>query len=140
MNHLKQRREALWLTRKAVARQLQKEDPRLDQTMIGYYESGVCNPTPGQAQALTAILQAPLGELYDRRDLDYGLEERGTARRENRLCPFRVAGRLSEAEHADFVGAMRTMGHDRINDAVVYMVRRYIKNAKRREKRGQVHL
>lgn len=140
MNYLKRRREELGLTQKVVAQQLRKAEPRLDSTMISRYECGLCNPTPGQAQALTTVLQAPLGELYDRRDLDYGLEERVEKRKENRRRPFRVVGRLSEAEHAAFAAAMRTMGHNRVNDAVVYMVRRYIKNAKRREQRGQVHL
>lgn len=53
-------------------------------------------------------------------------------RRDNRRCPVRIQARLSKADSEAFNKARRAMGHRTINDALIYALRWYIAEAKRR--------
>lgn len=53
-------------------------------------------------------------------------------RRGNRRCPVRIQARLTKAEAAAFNTARRTFGHRTVNAALVYALRWYIAEAKRR--------
>lgn len=53
-------------------------------------------------------------------------------RRDNRRCPVRIQARLSNADSEAFNKARRVMGHRTINDALIYALRWYIAEAKRR--------
>ena len=53
-------------------------------------------------------------------------------RRDNRRCPVRIQVRLTKADAAAFNAARKTMGHRTINDALIYALRWYIAEAKRR--------
>lgn len=53
-------------------------------------------------------------------------------RRDNRRCPIRIQARLSKADAAAFNAARKTMGHRTINDALIYALRWYIAEAKRK--------
>lgn len=53
-------------------------------------------------------------------------------RRDNRRCPVRIQARLTKADAAAFNAARKTMGHRTINDALIYALRWYIAEAKRR--------
>lgn len=136
MNRIKERREALGITQPILARRLGQAGVDLHVSMLSRFERGRCNPTPKQADAICAVLQAPLLELYDRSDLDYHLDKRG--RVERRANPCRVSGRLTEQERKRLDHAMEIMGHDTMQEAIRAMVKTYIRTAQRRERR--VHL
>ena len=53
-------------------------------------------------------------------------------RRDNRRCPVRIQARLSKADSEAFNVARRAMGHRTVNDALVYALRWYIAEAKRK--------
>ena len=53
-------------------------------------------------------------------------------RRDNRRCPVRIQARLTKADAAAFNAARKAMGHRTINDALIYALRWYIAEAKRR--------
>lgn len=53
-------------------------------------------------------------------------------RRDNRRCPVRIQARLSKADSEAFNKARRAMGHRTINDALIYALRWYIAEAKRK--------
>lgn len=53
-------------------------------------------------------------------------------RRDNRRCPVRIQARLSKADSVAFNAARRVFGHKTINDALVYALRWYIAEAKRK--------
>ena len=53
-------------------------------------------------------------------------------RRDKRRCPVRIQARLTKAEAAAFNAARRAFGHKTINDALIYALRWYIAEAKRR--------
>lgn len=53
-------------------------------------------------------------------------------RRDNRRCPIRIQARLNKADAAAFNKARRVMGHRTVNDALVYALRWYIAEAKRK--------
>lgn len=53
-------------------------------------------------------------------------------RRDKRRCPVRIQARLTKADAAAFNAARKTMGHRTINDALIYALRWYIAEAKRR--------
>lgn len=53
-------------------------------------------------------------------------------RRDKRRCPVRIQARLTKAEAAAFNTARRAFGHRTVNDALVYALRWYIAEAKRR--------
>lgn len=53
-------------------------------------------------------------------------------RRDNRRCPVRIQARLTKADAAAFNAARKTMGHRTINDALIYALRWYIAEAKRK--------
>lgn len=53
-------------------------------------------------------------------------------RRENRRCPIRIQARLTKADAAAFNKARKVMGHKTVNDALVYALRWYIAEAKRK--------
>lgn len=53
-------------------------------------------------------------------------------RRDNRRCPVRIQARLNKADAAAFNAARKTMGHRTINDALIYALRWYIAEAKRK--------
>lgn len=53
-------------------------------------------------------------------------------RRDNRRCPVRIQARLSKADSEAFNKARRVMGHRTINDALIYALRWYIAEAKRK--------
>lgn len=53
-------------------------------------------------------------------------------RRDNRRCPVRIQARLTKADAAAFNTARRAFGHRTANDALVYALRWYIAEAKRR--------
>ena len=53
-------------------------------------------------------------------------------RRDERRCPVRIQARLTKAEAAAFNTARRAFGHRTVNDALVYALRWYIAEAKRR--------
>ena len=53
-------------------------------------------------------------------------------RRDNRRCPVRIQARLSKADSEAFNKARRVFGHKTINDALVYALRWYIAEAKRK--------
>ena len=53
-------------------------------------------------------------------------------RRDNRRCPVRIQARLTKADAAAFNAARKTMGHRTINDALVFALRWYIAEAKRK--------
>lgn len=53
-------------------------------------------------------------------------------RRDNRRCPIRIQARLSKAGSEAFNAARRVMGHRTVNDALVYALRWYIAEAKRK--------
>lgn len=53
-------------------------------------------------------------------------------RRDKRRCPVRIQARLSKADSAAFNTARRAFGHRTVNDALVYALRWYIAEAKRR--------
>lgn len=136
MNRLKDRRMELGLTQPQIAAKMDRLGYNVHVSMLSRFERGRCNPTPKQADAICAILQAPLLELYDRSDLDYHLGKRG--RTERRKNPCRVSGRLTEQERKRLDHAMEIMGHDTMQEAIRAMVKTYIRTAQRRERR--VHL
>ena len=53
-------------------------------------------------------------------------------RRDKRRCPVRIQARLTKAEAAAFNTARRAFGHRTVNDALIYALRWYIADAKRR--------
>ena len=53
-------------------------------------------------------------------------------RRDNRRCPVRIQARLSKADSEAFNKARGVFGHKTINDALVYALRWYIAEAKRK--------
>ena len=53
-------------------------------------------------------------------------------RRDNRRCPIRIQARLNKADAAAFNAARKTLGHRTINDALIYALRWYIAEAKRK--------
>lgn len=53
-------------------------------------------------------------------------------RRDKRRCPVRIQARLTKAEAAAFNTARRAFGHRTVNDALVYALRWYIAEAKKR--------
>lgn len=53
-------------------------------------------------------------------------------RRDNRRCPIRIQARLTKADAAAFNKARKVMGHKTVNDALVYALRWYIAEAKKR--------
>ena len=53
-------------------------------------------------------------------------------RRDKRRCPVRIQARLTEADAAAFNTARRAFGHKTINDALIYALRWYIAEAKRK--------
>ena len=53
-------------------------------------------------------------------------------RRDNRRCPVRIQARLTKADAAAFNAARKVMGHRTVNDALVYALRWYIAEAKRK--------
>ena len=53
-------------------------------------------------------------------------------RRDNRRCPVRIQARLSKADSEAFNAARKTMGHRTVNDALIYALRWYIAEAKRK--------
>lgn len=53
-------------------------------------------------------------------------------RRDKRRCPVRIQARLTKAEAAAFNTARRAFGHRTVNDALIYALRWYIAEAKRR--------
>lgn len=53
-------------------------------------------------------------------------------RRDNRRCPVRIQARLTKADAAAFNAARKTMGHRTVNDALIYALRWYIAEAKRK--------
>lgn len=53
-------------------------------------------------------------------------------RRDKRRCPVRIQARLTKADAAAFNAARKTMGHRTINDALIYALRWYIAEAKRK--------
>lgn len=53
-------------------------------------------------------------------------------RRDNRRCPVRIQARLTKADAAAFNKARKVMGHKTVNDALVYALRWYIAEAKRK--------
>ena len=64
------------------------------------------------------------------READAIYKELCTNAAENRKCPNRILGRLSDAMKAEFEIARGIMGHATVNEAVVYAVRAYIRHAK----------
>lgn len=52
--------------------------------------------------------------------------------RDNRRCPVRIQARLTKADAAAFNAARKTMGHRTVNDALIYALRWYIAEAKRK--------
>lgn len=53
-------------------------------------------------------------------------------RRDNRRCPVRIQARLTKADAEAFNRARRVLGHRTVNDALVYALRWYIAEAKRK--------
>ena len=53
-------------------------------------------------------------------------------RRDKRRCPVRIQARLTEADAAAINTARRAFGHKTINDALIYALRWYIAEAKRK--------
>ena len=53
-------------------------------------------------------------------------------RRDNRRCPVRIQARLSKADSEAFNRARKVMGHKTVNDALIYALRWYIAEAKRK--------
>ena len=53
-------------------------------------------------------------------------------RRDNRRCPVRIQARLSKTDSEAFNKARRVFGHKTINDALIYALRWYIAEAKRK--------
>lgn len=53
-------------------------------------------------------------------------------RRDKRRCPVRIQARLTKADAAAFNTARRAFGHKTINDALIYALRWYIAEAKKR--------
>lgn len=53
-------------------------------------------------------------------------------RQDNRRCPIRIQARLAKADAAAFNKARKVMGHKTVNDALVYALRWYIAEAKRK--------
>ena len=53
-------------------------------------------------------------------------------RRDKRRCPVRIQARLSKADSEAFNAARKTMGHRTVNDALIYALRWYIAEAKRK--------
>ena len=53
-------------------------------------------------------------------------------RRDNRRCPVRIQARLSNADSEACNAARKTMGHRTVNDALIYALRWYIAEAKRK--------
>lgn len=51
---------------------------------------------------------------------------------EKRRCPVRIQARLNKPDAAAFNKARRVMGHRTVNDALVYALRWYIAEAKKR--------
>lgn len=57
-----------------------------------------------------------------------------TPKRETRKCPERIQCRITRRERTELLEAMKVMGHDTINDAVVCSLRWYIRTAKSAKK------
>lgn len=53
-------------------------------------------------------------------------------RRDRRRCPVRVQARLTEADARALNAARKVMGHATVNDALVYAVKWYVAEAKKR--------
>lgn len=53
-------------------------------------------------------------------------------RRDNRRCPVRIQARLTEADARLLNRARETMGHATINDALVYALHLYIREAQKK--------
>lgn len=53
-------------------------------------------------------------------------------RRDNRRCPVRIQARLTEADARLLNKARETMGHATINDALVYALHLYIREAQKK--------
>lgn len=57
-----------------------------------------------------------------------------TPKRETRKCPERIQCRITRRERTELLEAMKIMGHDTINDAVVCSLRWYIRTAQSAKK------
>lgn len=55
---------------------------------------------------------------------------------DNRKCPIRIQARLTKADSEALNSARRLMGHDTVNDALVYAIRWYIRTANRKAAAG----
>lgn len=84
MNLLRERRQALGLTQRQVARKLREVEPRINGPMVSRYEQGMCLPTKEQLIKLEETLQASRSALYDAEDLALGGETQGRRTRDRR--------------------------------------------------------
>lgn len=114
----KEMRVAAGLSVRDVATQLKPQFPRISPAGISYAENS------GQS-GLTYTRDAAAVLRYIT-----GADKPRVA--ERRRCPVRIQARLSKADSEAFNKARRVMGHRTVNDALVYALRWYIAEAKRK--------
>lgn len=111
-------REAAGLSVRDVATQLKPQFPRISPAGISYAENS------GQS-GLTYTRDAAAVLWYIT-----GADKPRVA--ERRRCPVRIQARLTEGESAALNNAREVMGHRTVNDALIYALRWYIAEAKKR--------
>lgn len=114
----KEMREAAGMSVRDVAAQLKLQFPRLSPAGVSYAENS------GQS-GLTYTRDAAAVLRYIT-----GADKPRVA--ERRRCPVRIQARLSKADSEAFNKARRVFGHKTINDALIYALRWYIAEAKRK--------
>lgn len=111
-------RAASGLTTQELAQKLKRQYPRMSRGVVSYAER------PSESGVTYTREAAALVREWT------GFEKARKA--DNRRCPIRVQARITEAERRALNNARRVMGHETVNDALVYALRWYIAEAKRR--------
>lgn len=114
----KEKREAAGLSVRALAYEMQPRFPRMSATVISLAERPAESGVTYIREAVS-VLDMITGFVRLRKP-------------DRRRCPVRIQARLTKADAAEFNSARRAMGHTTINDALVYAIRWYIAQGKKR--------
>lgn len=118
----KEKRESACLSVREVVAALKPQFPRISLAAVSLAErpseSGITY-TREAVSALNVLTDAQRPRTTD-----------------NRQCPIRIQARLTKADSEALNSARRLMGHDTVNDALVYAIHWYIRTANRKAAAG----
>lgn len=114
----KEKREAAGLSTRGLAQRLQARFPRMSATAVSLAERPSESGLTYIKEAV-AVLDVLAGVVRLRKP-------------DRRRCPIRIQARLTKADAAAFNSARRVMGHATTNDALVYAIKWYIAQSKKR--------